>query len=117
MENKMNMQIPKNQKKFKIKKGDEVIVIAGRNKGTSGKVDRLDYKKDRVFLEGINIYKRHQKPGGANQEGGIIDKVMPLAISNVALKDPKTGKPTRVGYRIEGDRKVRFAKKSGVVLS
>ncbi len=113
----MDIQTPKYQKKFKLKKGDEVIVIAGRNKGASGTIDRVDYKKDRVYIAGVNTYKRHVKPDMSNQDGGIIDKVMPLDISNVSLKDPKTGKPTRVGYKMEGESKVRYAKASGTTLN
>ena len=82
----------------------------------SGKIDRIDYKHGRLFVSGLNIYKRHTRPDGANQEGGIVDKVMPMNWSNVQLMDPKEKKPTRVGYREENGRKVRFAKASGTVL-
>jgi large subunit ribosomal protein L24 len=107
----------KYEKKCRLKKGDEVIVLAGKCRGDTGKIDRIDRKKDRIYIAGVNIYKRHTRPSMSNQTGGIIDKVMPLHVSNVALLDPKKKKPTRVGYKIEGDKKVRFAKLSGTVLS
>ena len=103
--------------KFKLRKGDEVIVIAGKNKGRIGKIDRVDTKRARVFVGGVNIAKRHTKPSMANQEGGIVDKVMSLDVSNVMLVDPKTRKPTRIGYKMEDGKKVRIAKGSGVVLT
>ncbi len=107
----------KYQKKIKLKKGDEVIVISGSCRGQKAPIDRVDYKKDRVYLAGVNIRKKHQKPNMQYPEGGIIDKVMPIHISNVMLLDPKTKKPTRIGYKIEDGRKTRIAKKSGTVLN
>ncbi|MGE0174855.1 MAG: 50S ribosomal protein L24 [Oligoflexales bacterium] len=110
-------QKTKYQTKFKVRKGDEVQILTGKSKGETGKIDKVDFKKNRVYVSGLNIYKRHTRPGGATQEGGIIDKVMPVHVSNVAIVDPKTKKPTRVGYKIENGKKVRFAKGSGTILS
>jgi large subunit ribosomal protein L24 len=107
----------KYEKKFKIRKGDQVMILTGKSRGEKGKVDRIDTKSSRVYVSGLNIYKRHTKPGGAYEEGGIIDKVMPVHISNVAILDPKTNKPTRIGYKIEDGKKVRVAKGSGAVLN
>ena len=110
-------QTTKYQAKCKLKKGDEVIVISGRSRGKTGKIDRIDRKTDSVFLQHQHMVKRNTKPNVANQEGGIVDKPAPLPICNVALVDPKTKKATRVGFRMEGGKKVRFAKKSGTILS
>jgi large subunit ribosomal protein L24 len=102
--------------KFKIKKGDKVVVITGRDKGKSGEVLRVLRDEDRVLVQGVNMIKRHTKPS-AGQTGGIVEKEAAIHISNVAHIDPKTRKPTRVGYKIlEDGRKVRFAKRSGEVL-
>ena len=103
--------------KCRIKKGDEVRVIAGNELGKSGKVLRVIRKYDRVIVDGLNIKKRHTKPSMSNQDGGIVDKPMSMHISNVMLIDPKSKKPTRIGYKIEGGKKVRFAKNSGVILT
>lgn len=108
-------QKSKYQKKCRLKSGDEVIVTTGKCKGETGKIDRIDFDRDRVYVGGVNISKKHAKPSG-NQEGGIIDKVMPLHVSNVALLDSKTKKPTKIGYRLENNKKVRFAKASGNIL-
>ena len=107
----------KYQVKCRLKTGDEVVVLSGKNKGDSGKINRIDRKHDRVYVEGINIAKRHTKPSMGSPEGGIVEKVMPLHVSTVALVDPKTQKPTRIGYKVLDGKKVRFAKKSGTVLS
>lgn len=107
----------KYQTKFKLKKGDEVIVTVGKDKGETGTIETVDLKKGRVFVGGVNIAKRHTKPGSGTEEGGILDKTMSLAISNVALLDPKKKKATKVGYKIDGGKKVRIAKLSGTVLS
>jgi large subunit ribosomal protein L24 len=111
------IEATKYEKKCKLKKGDDVIVLSGRSKGATGKIDRVDLKHDRVFVSNVNIYKRHIKPDMKNPDGGIQDKAMPLQICKVALVDPKTKKATRVGYKIEGGVKVRFAKGSGTTLS
>lgn len=103
-------------KKFKIRKGDKVTVITGRDKGKIGEVVRVLRKESRVVVQGVNMVKRHQRPTQAST-GGIVDKEASLHISNVAHVDPKSDQPTRVGIRREKDgRKVRFAKRSGEVL-
>ncbi len=102
--------------KLKIKKGDKVIVITGKDKGRQGEVVRVIPDENRVVVAGINVAKRHTRQT-ASQEGGIINKDMPIQISNLALRDPKDGKPTRVGYKMLADgKKVRFAKRSGEVI-
>ena len=102
--------------KFKIKQGDKVVVITGRDKGKSGEVLRVLREEDRVLVQGVNMTKRHTRPA-AGQPGGIIEKEAAIHISNVAHLDPKSNEPTRVGYKIlEDGRKVRFAKRSGEVL-
>jgi len=105
------------QKKYRIKKNDVVQVIAGKDKGKTGKVMRLVPKKDRAIVEKINMVKRHLKPSQQNRQGGILDKEAPIAISNLMLVCSKCTDPTRVGYKIlDDDRKVRFCKKCGEVL-
>ena len=102
--------------KLKIKKGDKVIVIAGRDRGRTGEVLRVVPKEARVLVQGVNMIKRHTraKPG---ETGGIVEKEALIHISNVAHVDPKDGKATRVGFKVlDGDRKVRFAKRSGEVI-
>jgi large subunit ribosomal protein L24 len=103
----------------RIKKGDKVVVIAGRDKGRSGEVIEMRRTEGRVLVRGINVVKRHQRQS-ATQEGGIISKESPIHLSNVALADPKDGKPTRVGFKIVGKgddrKKVRVAKRSGVEI-
>ena len=102
--------------KLKIKKGDKVVVITGRDKGKSGEVLRVLRAESRLIVQGVNMVKRHTKPG-AGQAGGIVEKEAAIHISNVAHIDPKSDKPTRVGYKVLGDgRKVRFARRSGEVL-
>ncbi|MHA1151812.1 MAG: 50S ribosomal protein L24 [Alphaproteobacteria bacterium] len=102
--------------KLKIKKGDKVTVITGRDKGKTGEILRVDPKRGRVLVQGVNMVKRHQGPSQSNP-GGIIEKEASLHVSNVAHIDPKSNQPTRVGYRIEtGGRKVRFAKRSGELI-
>lgn len=98
------------------KKGDKVKVITGKDKGKSGKVLAAFPKKDRVLIEGINMVKKHTKPSNINPQGGILNVEAPIHVSNVMLIDPKTGEPTRVGYEVKGDKKVRVAKKSGEVI-
>ena len=101
---------------MKIKKGDNVIIIAGKDKGKKGKVVRALPADSRVVVEGINMRKKHQRAGKGRQKGQIIDIAMPIHISNVMIEDPKTGKPTRVGKRIAGGKRIRIAKKSGIEL-
>ena len=102
---------------LKIKKGDHVIVIAGRDKGKHGEVVVMLPKEQRALVRGVNVVRRHQKQTAA-QEGGIISKEAPIHISNLALEDPKDGKPTRIGFKFldGGNKKVRFAKRSGEVI-
>lgn len=101
---------------MKIKKGDQVIVLTGRDKGKTGEVIQAMPKDSKVVVRGINVMKRHTKPTQENA-GGIVSKEQPIHVSNVALIDPKSGKATRVGFKIEKDgQKVRVAKKSGEVI-
>ena len=100
-------------KKIHIKKGDTVYVNAGNDKGKTGKVLSVLTEKDRVIVEGVNLVSKHTKPNSKQPQGGIIKQEAPIHISNLQLIDPKSGKPTRVGYKMDGDKKVRFAKKSG----
>jgi large subunit ribosomal protein L24 len=99
--------------KLKIKKDDLVVVIAGKYKGKKGRVLEAMPKENKVIVEGVNEVKRHKKATQVGEKSGIITKNLPINVSNVALVDPKTNKPTRVGYKKVGDKKVRFAKKSG----
>ena len=103
----------------KIRKGDKVIVLTGRDRGRTGEVIEVRPDDGRALVRGVNMVKRHQKQTGA-QEGGIISKEAPVHLSNLALADPKDGKPTRIGFKFvgEGDgrRKVRVAKRSGVEI-
>jgi large subunit ribosomal protein L24 len=102
--------------KFKIRKGDKVIVTTGKEKGKTGQVLRVLRDEARVLVQGVNMIKRHTKPSAGNP-GGIIDKEASIHISNVAHVDPKSGKPTRVGFKIlEGGRKVRVARRSGEAI-
>ncbi|MEE9586770.1 MAG: 50S ribosomal protein L24 [Hyphomicrobiaceae bacterium] len=101
---------------LKIKKGDHVIVLAGRDKGKHGEVVQMMPKENRALVRGVNVVRRHQRQT-ASQEGGIISKEAPIDISNLALEDPKDGKATRVGFKfLEDGTKVRFAKRSGEVI-
>ena len=101
---------------LKIKKGDHVIVLTGRDKGKHGEVVEMFPKENRAIVRGVNVVRRHTKPAGGKQ-GGIISKEAPINLSNIALEDPKDGKPTRVGFKMLADgNKVRFAKRSGEVI-
>jgi large subunit ribosomal protein L24 len=100
----------------KIKKGDKVVVLTGRSKGRSGEVLQVMPSENRALVRGVNIVRRHQKQT-ASQEGGVISKESPVDLSNLAIADPKDGKPTRVGFKVLDDgRKVRFAKRSGDLI-
>lgn len=99
--------------KFRIKKGDKVVVLTGKDKGKSGEVKHINTEASRVTVLGINIQTKHRKPSQATGSGGLDKVEASLHISNVALVDPKSGKPSRVGYKTVGDRKVRVAKRSG----
>jgi large subunit ribosomal protein L24 len=103
-------------KKFRIKRGDQVIVTTGRDRGRQGEVVRVLRKEDRLIVQGVNMVKRHQRPSG-NHPGGIVDKEASIHISNVAHVDPDGGRPTPVGYKMLDDgRRVRFAKRTGEVI-
>jgi large subunit ribosomal protein L24 len=102
--------------KLKIKKGDKVVVITGRDKGKTGEVKQVLPTENRVIVDGVNMVKRHTAPSAGNA-GGIVEKEASIHVSNVAYVDPKTDKPTRVGYKtLEDGRKVRFAKRSGEII-
>ena len=100
----------------KIRKGDRVMVLTGKDKGRQGSVLKVFPKDERVLVEGLNIVHRHTRPSQGDPQGGIKNKEAPLHVSNVALVDSK-GKATRVGFRMEGDKKVRFAKTTGEVVN
>jgi large subunit ribosomal protein L24 len=98
----------------RIRKGDKVVVLAGRDKGREGEVLKVMPAEGRVVVAGVQMVKRHQKAGPRNPQGGIVSKEAAIDVSNVAHLDPKDGKPTRIGFkRLEDGRKVRFAKRSG----
>jgi large subunit ribosomal protein L24 len=103
----------------RIKKGDRVVVMVGRDKGRTGEVIEVRPAEERVLVRGVNMVKRHQRQT-ANQEGGIISKEASIHLSNIALADPKDGKPTRIGFKFVGEgrdrKKLRFAKRSGVEI-
>jgi large subunit ribosomal protein L24 len=100
----------------KIKKGDRVVVLTGKDKGRQGAVSKVFPKESRVLVDGLNMVQRHTRPSQGDPQGGIKSKEAPLHVSNVAVVDSK-GKPTRVGFRVEGDKKVRFAKTTGEVIN
>jgi large subunit ribosomal protein L24 len=102
--------------KLKIKSGDTVRVIAGDHKGAEGKVVRVDREKNKAIVEGVNMVSKHTKPSAKSPQGGIVKKEALIQISNIALVDTKTKETTKVGYRMDGDKKVRFSKKSNQVL-
>ena len=107
---------------LRIKAGDEVIVVGGKDRGKKGKVLRVEPRKDRLYVEGLNIVKRHQRPRQvagaqrAEQVGGVIEKEGPIHLSNVMIADPKDGKPTRVGIEIADGKRYRIARRSGTRL-
>jgi large subunit ribosomal protein L24 len=108
-------------KAMRIRIDDQVVVIAGKDAGKTGRVVRTDPKKRRVFVEGLNIVKRHERPRSQGdlknaQAGGIIEKEGPIDVSNVMLLDPKGNKGTRIGVRRESGRRVRYAKRSGTAI-
>ena len=98
--------------KTKLRVGDTVVVTTGKWKGSTGKVERFLRKANKVVVAGVNVVKRHSKPSMSNQAGGIVEKVLPIHASNVSYQD-KNGKPTKIGYKVEGDNKVRFCKTTG----
>jgi large subunit ribosomal protein L24 len=104
------------QPKLKVKKGDRVVVLAGRDKGKRGEILQVIPNENRALVQGVNIVRRHQKQT-AQQEGGITAKEVPIHISNIALEDPADGSPSRIGFKFTDDgRKVRFAKRSGETI-
>ncbi len=102
------------QKKLHIKKGDTVVVIAGNSKGQEGKVLEVVRESERAIVEGVNMVSKHTKPNAKSPQGGIVKQEATIHVSNLMLKDPKTGKPTRIGRRLDkNDKLVRYSKKSG----
>lgn len=99
--------------KLHIRKGDTVIVLAGKDKGKTGKVLQVLVEKERAIVEGVNMVKKSQKPSAKNPQGGIVEQEAPIHISNLSLIDPKSGKATRVSIKHEGKNVIRIAKKSG----
>lgn len=100
--------------KMKIKKGDTVRILSGKERWKTGKVLRALPREERVVVEGVNVVKEHRKRRGKEKQGQIVEKPLPVHVSVVALIDPKTGKPSRIGTKIVGDKKVRISKKSGM---
>jgi large subunit ribosomal protein L24 len=101
---------------FKIKKGDRVLVLSGKDKGKEGIVQRALPSEGKVVVEGVHTVRRHQKARTATEQGGIISIDMPIPVSNVAVISPKDGKPTRIGYKFEGGKKVRICRRTGVEI-
>ena len=99
-----------------VKTGDKVKVITGKDKGKEGIILKSMPKEDRVIVEGINIVKKHRKASQSNVSGGILEEEATIHVSNVMLIDPKTGEPTKVGYKFQDDKKVRYSKKSGEII-
>jgi large subunit ribosomal protein L24 len=119
MPKKINTLPPKpgqQEGKPKVKKGDEVLVITGKDRGRRGKVISVDSKKYSCIIESINEYKKHEKPKGRGMQGGIITVAMPVHLSNVMVIDKSTNKPSRVGRKLVGDQMLRYAKRSGQLL-
>ena len=102
--------------KLKIKSGDIVRVIAGDHKGSEGKIVRVLREKNKAIVEGVSMVSKHTKPSAKNPQGGIVKKEAPIHVSNLSLIDPKSKEATKVGFKQEGDKKVRFSKKSNQVL-
>ncbi|MEF3303355.1 50S ribosomal protein L24 [Paenibacillus sp. GYB003] len=114
---KAKKQLESHNNKLHVKKEDTVIVITGKDKGKKGRVIAAYPRENRVLVEGVNMVKKHQKPNQQNPQGGILNQEAPIHASNVMLLDPKSGQPTRVGYKVlENGKKVRVAKKSGEVI-
>lgn len=111
----MKKQVKKSTPKLKIKKGDKVLVIAGADKGKQGEVLEVITDKNKAIVENVRMVKKHMKPSN-NEPGGIVDMNSPIHISNLMLVEPKTGKPTRVGRKLDGSKVVRYSKKSGEII-
>lgn len=113
----MTMSRAQKHQSMKIRKGDRVVVLSGKDKGVEGVVERAIPEAGKVIVDGVNLAKRHQAPTRQDQQGGIIDKTMPIDVSNVAIVSPADGKPTRIGYRFTSDgEKVRICRRTGVDL-
>lgn len=103
--------------KLHVKKDDKVFVITGKDKGKTGRIIAAFPRQNRVLVEGVNMIKKHSKPSQQNPQGGIIEQEAPIHVSNVMLVDPKSGQPTRIGYKVlDNGKKVRVAKKSGEII-
>jgi large subunit ribosomal protein L24 len=114
---KQPKKLESHNNKLHVKKDDTVFVITGKDKGKKGRVIAAFPRENRVLVEGVNMIKKHSKPSQQNPQGGIITQEAPIHVSNVMLTDPKSGQPTRVGYKVlENGQKVRVAKKSGEVI-
>lgn len=114
---KQPKKLESHNNKLHVKKDDTVFVITGKDKGKKGRVIAAFPRENRVLVEGVNMIKKHSKPSQQNPQGGIITQEAPIHVSNVMLVDPKSGQPTRVGYKVlENGKKVRVAKKSGEVI-
>jgi large subunit ribosomal protein L24 len=114
---KQKKRLESHNNKLHVKKEDTVIVITGKDKGKKGRVIEAYPRQNRVLVEGVNIVKKHAKPSQSNPQGGILNQEASIHVSNVMLIDPKSGKPTRVGYKVlENGKKVRVAKKSGEII-
>lgn len=112
-----NKVLESHNNKLHVKKEDTVIVVSGKDKGKKGRVIAAYPRENRVLVEGVNMVKKHAKPSQDNPQGGILNQEAPIHVSNVMLVDPKSGLPTRVGYKVLGDgKKVRVAKRSGEVI-
>lgn len=112
----MAKQIKVQQKKFGIKKDDNIEVLAGKDKGKRGTVVRVIRKTDRVVVSGVNIVKKAVKPRSEQEQGGIVEVESPIHISNVGIVCKKCGKPVRIGYKLDGDKRLRVCRKCGEVL-
>ena len=117
MSNKNKNQQKRFRPKYKLKKGDTVLILTGNDKGSTGRVLLIDAQKGRAIVEGVRIMKRHTKPNAEYTNGGIISKEAPIDMSNLMLVDPKSGEGTRVGRKVQDGKIVRYSKKSGEVLS
>ncbi len=113
---KKNKSINKFEVKTKLKKGDEVIVISGKERGKKGKIDKINRKKHGVIIQGLNMVKKHKRSRDQQRKPEIVELPAVIPLSNVMLIDPKSGEPTRIGYKFENGKKVRYAKKSGALL-
>ncbi len=102
---------------MKLKKGDNVIVLSGKDKGKTGTITKVLVKTNQVVIDGVNVMKRHEKPSQRNQDGGIVEFNAPIHASNVAYLEGKSDTPTKIGYKTENDQKVRYAKKSGQTIA